>query len=308
MYGPLWVCYLDAFWHYVHVLNTPSTRYDASVFNAVQGSDNWNAYFNNPGPYIIGVINTVYTCGAIFAGFFLGGPVADYFGRRTGIMSGAAFVIVATFMQAWAPRGNLGCFLAGRVLVGIGQGLALTAGSIYIGELAPPDIRGKIMTFWQMFYSVGSFIAYWINFACGQHVNKLSEWDWKIVVIFQLLMPVLIIAQGVFIPETPRWYLSKGKIDGARNSLQRVRNSDQEVEDELLMIREAIEYEKEAISSNYSALWKDKSVRKRLMLAFIINAGQQITGQGSLNSYSTIIYQEVFTSDSTISEWPPSIT
>jgi MFS family permease len=63
-----------------------------------------------------------------------------------------------------------------------------------------------------------------------------------------------------------------------------------------LRIREAIEYEKEAISGSYSALWKDKSLRKRMGLAFIINAGQQITGQGTLNTYSTKIYKKVFTS------------
>lgn len=66
------------------------------------------------------------------------------------------------------------------------------------------------------------------------------------------------------------------------------------------MIREALEFEKEAISSNYSALWKDRSVRKRLLLAFVLNAGQQITGQGTLNTYSTIIYKKVFTKASTI--------
>ena len=115
-------------------------------------------------------------------------------------------------------------------------------------------------------------------------------------------MPVLIVAQVIFIPETPRWYVQKSKIDKARNSLVRVRNTDQDVEDELLMIREALEFEKEAISSSYSALWKDRSVRKRLLLAFVLNAGQQITGQGSLNSYSTIIYEEVFTKSSTISK------
>lgn len=60
------------------------------------------------------------------------------------------------------------------------------------------------------------------------------------------------------------------------------------------MIREAVEFEKEAISSSYSALWKDRSVRKRLLLAFILNAGQQVTGQGTLNSYSTKIYQKVW--------------
>lgn len=67
-----------------------------------------------------------------------------------------------------------------------------------------------------------------------------------------------------------------------------------------MRIREALEYEKEAISSNYSALWKDKSLRKRMVLALIINAGQQVTGQGSLNSYSTKIYQKVFPSSSQI--------
>ena len=61
------------------------------------------------------------------------------------------------------------------------------------------------------------------------------------------------------------------------------------------MIREALEYEKEAISSTYSALWKDPSIRKRLALAFVINAGQQVTGKGSVNTYSTKIYEKVFT-------------
>ena len=175
------------------------------------------------------------------------------------------------------------------------------AGPIYIGELAPPEIRGKIMSFWQMFYSVGSFIAYWVNFGCSKHKATLGEWDWKMVVIFQLLMPILILSQVFFIPETPRWYLQHGnKVDKARAALKKVRNTDQEVEDEILMIREALEFEKEAISSSYSALWKDPSVRKRLLLAFVLNAGQQITGQGTLNTYSTIIYKKVFTNTDTI--------
>ncbi|KAF2255676.1 MFS sugar transporter-like protein [Trematosphaeria pertusa] len=275
--------------------------YDASVFNAVQGSKNWVAYFNHPGPNIIGAINTAYTVGAVVAGFFFGGPLADYAGRRVGMAVGSGLVIIATFMQTFSPRGNVGCFIGGRVLIGLGQGLALTAGPIYIGELAPPEIRGKIMSFWQMFYSVGSFIAYWVNYACSKNPQHLGEWDWRMVVIFQLLMPILIIAQVFFIPETPRWYIQHGnRQEDARRSLHRVRDTDQEVEDELLAIREAIEFEAEAISSGYSALYKDKSVRKRMYLAMIINAGQQITGQGTLNSYSTIIYKKVFKSTSQI--------
>ncbi|KAF2145679.1 uncharacterized protein K452DRAFT_356082 [Aplosporella prunicola CBS 121167] len=273
--------------------------YDASVYNAVLGSDNWMAWFNEPGTQTQGAINTAYTVGAVVAGFFFGGPLADFFGRRIGMAAGCAFVIVATFIQAFAPRGNIGAFIGGRVLIGIGQGLALTAGPIYIGELCPSEIRGKIMSFWQMFYSVGSFLAYWVNYGCQEHKEKLGHWDWRMVVLFQVLMPILILVQLWFIPETPRWYIQKGKpTEKARASLLRVRDTEQEVEDEILVIREALEFEKESISSGYAALWKDPSIRKRLLLAFVINAGQQITGQGTLNTYSTLVYKKVFGKDS----------
>lgn len=270
--------------------------YDASVFNTVQGSKNWIAWFDTPNLQITGAINTAYTVGAIFGGFFMGGPIADWAGRKVGMATGAAFVIVATFMQTFSPWHNIGVFIAGRVLIGIGQGVALTAGPIYIGELAPADIRGKIMSFWQMFFSVGAFIAYWIGYATSKHIPELGDWDWKLVVIFQVLVPVIILGLLFTIPGSPRWYVKHGnQLDKARAALHKVRDTDQEVEDEILIIREALEFEKEAISSGYSALWKDRSVRKRLLLAFIINAGQQITGQGTLNNYSTIIYKKVFT-------------
>jgi hypothetical protein len=121
------------------------------------------------------------------------------------------------------------------------------------------------------------------------------------VVIFQLLVPIIILSLIVTIPGTPRWYIKHGNdIEKARETLHRIRETEQDVEDEILMIREALEFEKEAISSNYSALWKDRSVRKRLLLAFVINAGQQVTGQGTLNTYSTKIYQKVFKNSSQI--------
>jgi sugar porter (SP) family MFS transporter len=243
-------------------------------------------------------VNTTYSIGAIIAGWFMGGPVvsdhihpdtedeeltgqADRFGRRFGM--------------------GIGVFILGRVLIGIGQGMALTAGPVYIGEITPPEIRGTVMSFWQLFYSVGAFIAYWVNYACGKHKTTLGHWDWRMVVIFQMMVPFIIVVQLPFIPETPRWYIQHGdRIEDARKSLQAVRETEQEVEDELLAIREAIVYEKEVISGSYAALWKDPSVRKRLLIAFIINIGQQLTGQGTLNSYSSTIYKSVFTSTDTV--------
>lgn len=104
--------------------------YDASVYNSVQGSDNWVAYFDDPDANLIGAVNTAYTVGAIFGGFFLGGPCADYLGRKMGMGIGCVLVIASTFMQTWAPRHNLGCFIAGRTIIGVGQGIALSKSSL----------------------------------------------------------------------------------------------------------------------------------------------------------------------------------
>lgn len=98
-----------------------------------------------------------------------------------------------------------------------------------------------------------------------------------------------------------QWYIQHGnRIDDARASLRRVRRFEQEIEDEILTIREAIVYEKEVVSGSYLALFKDPSVRKRLLLAFVINAGQQLSGQGTLNQYSSTIYKKIWKSQDTI--------
>ncbi|EMR66581.1 putative sugar transporter protein [Eutypa lata UCREL1] len=279
--------------------------YDASVFNAAQGSNNWLEWFDlNPktDANLIGLINTAYTIGAIVAGWFLGGPVADRFGRRVGMAVGCFLTIIATFLQAFAPYHNIGCFIGGRVLIGLGQGMALTAGPVYINEVSPSEIRGHIMTFWQLNFSVGSFIAYWIAFACNLHKETLGHWDWRMVVIFQLLVPTIICILLPFQPESPRWWIQRhNNVEEARKALLKIRETEQEAEEELQAIRDAIEFEHEVVSSNsYLALFKDPSVRKRLYLAFLLNVGQQLSGQGTLNNYSSAIYKTIWPSSETI--------
>ncbi|KAL2819548.1 general substrate transporter [Aspergillus cavernicola] len=298
--------------------------YDASVFNSVQNSDNWREYFDLPKlriRYMLGLMNTVYTVGGIITGWFLAGPLlglslnlitklqvnlwqADYAGRRWAMGIGCFITCIATFMQCFPPASNpVPAFMAGRVLIGAGQALAIAAGPIYIGEVTPSYIRGLVMAFWQMFYSVGSFVAYWVNYAAGKHREKLGEWDWKMVVIFQLLLPIVIMSQLPFMPESPRWLVQrKNDVEGARKVLALVRDTDEEIDNELASIREAIQYEKEALDSGkraYMTLVKDASVRK-LLLTFLLNIGQQLTGQGTFNSYSSTIYQKIWSNGDTI--------
>ncbi|KAK7720496.1 hypothetical protein SLS63_009838 [Diaporthe eres] len=224
--------------------------FDASVFNAVQGSDAWLNWMGNPGPNLVGGINTAYSVCAIISGWFIAAPTADFLGRKTAMGIGSILIMISAILETCTPKGQIACFIVGRAVNGIGQGIALSAGPSYIGEITPAKIRGIVMTFWQVAYR------------CVKN-NKLEK---------------------------------------ARSSLHATRFSSEEAEEELQTIIQAVEFEKNSkeTSSGYAALWKDKSVRKRLLLALGMNAGQQLTGQGSLTTYSTKIYQGVFDDSSTI--------
>ncbi|KAI0081568.1 putative MFS sugar transporter [Panus rudis PR-1116 ss-1] len=273
--------------------------YDASAFNAVQGYTEFKDHFRHPDANVIGSVNTAYTVAAIIAGFFVSPWMSNTFGRRIAIFVGAFCVIIATFMQTFSPR-TIAPYIVGRAVIGWGQGIALPAAATYISEVAPTEIRGRVLSFYQVFYSVGSFFCFWCAFGTTRAPDSIGNWRWQSVTLLQLLCPLMICSSMLFCPESPRWLVAHGYIDKARAVLQKTRAAEN-VEDELRGIEEAITYEQTQLAGiSYKQFIVDPSVRWRFFLAVVINFGQQATGQGSLNSYSTIIYSKVFSSNSTV--------
>ncbi|EWG41141.1 hypothetical protein FVEG_03302 [Fusarium verticillioides 7600] len=276
--------------------------YDSSTFNAAQGSVHFMNYFNNPSPSTIGSVNTAMAVSSIITGVFLSALVSDRFGRKWSMWAGAVLVIISTFISTFTPP-VIGGYIAGRAITGFGQGLMMPAGPVFINEIAPAKLRGSIMSFWQLNFAIGSFVAYWINYACSKNAERLEEWDWKIVMFLQIFFPVIIISGLLFCPETPRWYVQNDRFEEAYNTLLQIRDDPDLIAQEMQDIRQAIAFEKKEGNSTwarYKLLWTDKSVRKRILLAATMNIGQQLTGNNSLATYSTIIYKKVFTSNSQI--------
>jgi hypothetical protein len=115
-----------------------------------------------------------------------------------------------------------------------------------------------------MNFSIGSFMAYWINFACSNYSERLGNWDWRITMLFQLLAPVCVIALLWFCPESPRWYIKKDRVEEAVRTLQLIRDDPERVQTEVTDICRAIQYEKDNQVAGYAALWRDRSIRQRL--------------------------------------------
>lgn len=149
------------------------------------------------------------------------GAMADWLGRRPLLVTSAFLCFVSGLVMLWSP--NVYVLLLARLLDGFGMGLAVTMVPIYISEIAPPEIRGTLNTLPQFTGSAGMFLSYCMVF--GMSLTNSPSWRLMLAVLAlpSLLYFVLAI---LFLPETPRWLVSKGQMLEARKVLQRLRGRD----------------------------------------------------------------------------------
>lgn len=146
------------------------------------------------------------------------GPVSDLFGRRPMLILSAFFYFISGLIMLWSP--NVYVLLLARLIDGFGVGLAVTLTPIYISETAPSEIRGLLNTLPQFTGSGGMFFAYCMVFG----LSLMASTSWRLMLgvlsIPSLLYFVLAI---LYLPESPRWLVSKGKMGEAKKVLQRLR-------------------------------------------------------------------------------------
>lgn len=149
------------------------------------------------------------------------GAIADWLGRRPLLVISAFLYFVSGLVMLWSP--NVYVLLLARLLDGLGMGLAVTVIPIYISEIAPPEIRGTLNTLPQFTGSAGMFLSYCMVF--GMSLMNSPSWRLMLAVLsipslFYFLLAIL------FLPETPRWLVSKGQMLEAKKVLQRLRGRD----------------------------------------------------------------------------------
>ena len=264
--------------------------YDGSLFGSFQVMQPFLNHFGNPTPYWMGMMSTAPGIAATIYAFFLAPLVNDYLGRRTSVFLASIVNIIGAVIQTFAP--NVGAYMAGRAISYISLAQGQNAAPLFVAEIALPKIRGRLVSFWQMFWSFGAIEASYICLGTSYYPS-LGNWMWKIPCLLQVVTPVMICSLIYICPESPRWLVSKGRIEEARQSLLRVRLAE-DVEDELNDIRGAVAYESEYAKGRYKQWFVNKSYARRLGIVFALFLGQQLGGQSALHQYSGIIYNSVF--------------
>ncbi|KAJ2339363.1 hypothetical protein GGH92_006754, partial [Coemansia sp. RSA 2673] len=251
--------------------------YDTGVISGalVVIKDDWHLT-NTQQEFIVGGTTLGAIVGGLFSGYF-----ADRWGRRViTCLSSIVFIVGAVIMTFSTHYSVL---IAGRVVVGLAVGAASMVVPIYIGELAPKEVRGRLVTLNVLAITGGQLIAYLIAWALADVHNG---WRWMFAV--SAFPAVVQLCCLPWLPESPRVLIRRGQEDKARAILRRVYGSkvpESLVEDELASVHQSMRTEN---ASRYRDLLRTINLRP-LLVACMLQLMQQFSGFNTAMYYSATI-------------------
>ncbi|KAJ4149145.1 hypothetical protein NW754_000584 [Fusarium falciforme] len=247
-------------------------------------------------------IVSVYQAGAFFGSLFAYG--SSYFlGRRYSlILFSLIFMLGAGMMLGANADRGLGLIIGGRVLAGIGVGGCSNMTPIYISELAPPAVRGRLVGLYELGWQAGGLVGFWINYGINKHMPfspGVNEKVWLIPFAVQLIPAGLLLVGALFIPESPRWLFSKGRRDKAIENLCWMRNLSQDhiyIVEEINFIDSDIERYHNDVGAGFwkpFAALKEKKVQWRFLLGGLLFVFQNGSGINAINYYSPTVFKSI---------------
>ncbi|MGW5318305.1 sugar porter family MFS transporter [Nocardia thailandica] len=160
----------------------------------------------------VGVITSSLLIGAAI-GSLTGGWLADRVGRRRTLLGAATLFFAGAIAQALSP--NPAFMVGTRLLLGVAVGTASLVVPMYVSEIAPATYRGRLVSMNSLMIAGGQLLAYIVNALLAPTGN------WRVMLAMAAIPAVALFAGMLFMPDSPRWYLSKGREDDARRVLRR---------------------------------------------------------------------------------------
>ena len=238
-----------------------------------------------------------------FFGAIIAGDVADHIGRRTTIIIGCTIFCVGGIFETAST--GIAVMCVGRIICGVGVGFISAIVILYMSEIAPKKVRGALVAGYQQCITIGILLANCVVYATQDRDDTGS---YRIPIAVQFLWAI-ILAVGLFIlPESPRFYVKKGKLEQAARSLARVRGQPIDsgyIQDELAEIIANNEYEKKVVpQTTYIQGWtncftgsifKGNSNIRRTVVGILMQMMQQLTGINFIFYFGTVFFQSLGT-------------
>ncbi|KAF1350623.1 putative glucose transporter rco-3 [Delphinella strobiligena] len=280
--------------------------YDSGYINGVLSESNFIEVVQGPGSTVLSsshdsLIVSILSAGTFF-GALIAGDVAEIIGRRPTVITGCFIYILGVIIQMCTGLGGdgstgLGLIVAGRIVAGLGVGFESAIVILYMSEICPRKLRGALVAGYQFCVTLGLLIASCVDYAVK---DRSDSGDYRIPIGIQFAWGLILGIGLFFLPESPRFFVKRGKLEEARSALGRLRSQpgDSEyVEAELAEIIANEEYERAVIPSTgwfnswancfKGSLWNQKSSLRRTILGTSLQMMQQWTGVNFVFYYST---------------------
>ncbi|MGA9121453.1 MAG: D-xylose transporter XylE [Bacteroidota bacterium] len=220
--------------------------YDTAVISGTVGA--LNAYFVLPRGLSEIAANSLlgFTVSGALLGCVIGGAIAgfmgNFFGRKNALLLSAILFVITSVGSAipelgFTPIGEGGPevlpqFIVYRMIGGIGVGMASLLSPLYIAEIAPADKRGQLVSYNQLAIIIGMLLVYFVNYAISLQGDDLwlNTVGWRWMFGSETVPSALFFFMVLFIPESPRWLMMKGRKEKALSILQRINGKERSAE------------------------------------------------------------------------------
>lgn len=284
----------------IPLLTSCVNGYDSSLVNGLQLIQAWRVQFGFPRGEILGIITSTQVIGSL-VGLPFAPWCSDRFGRRVTLFAGALLMLAGVLLQVMAL--SVAMFIGARLLIGVGLAFGLNAAPLLVTELAYPTQRCKMTSLYNTSWYGGSIIAAWVCFvgtvSDNDTLSKKSSWSWRVPVLIQGLGPLLQVFLIWFVPESPRWLVSKGWESKAAKMLARFHSvgSDERnplVLFEIAQIRHSLTTEKRINKKvSFATLFSTPGNRKRMQIVLGLTLFSQWSGNGLASFYINLMLENV---------------
>ncbi len=234
--------------------------------------------------------------GATF-GALLGGGLSDYFGRKRTMITSALLFAISMVGCAFAP--NFTLLVAFRIIGGMGIGVASIVCPMYISEIAVARSRGMLVALYQLAVTIGVLGAYVSNFYLLHYAQSatsaegwmghifVSEW-WRGMLGVGVVPSLIFLVCVLFLPESPRWLVLKGRVDRAEGILGKIYHNISEIKRQ---VKETLEVAASSTSVGYAALLKP-GIRRAVIIGVCIAMLGQFMGVNAVLYYGPTIFKD----------------
>lgn len=219
--------------------------------------------------------------GAII-GCLIAGNIADKFGRKKGLLVAAALFFISSLCMAFSA--NKDVFIASRFLAGIGVGMASMLSPMYIAEVAPADVRGRMVAINQLTIVTGILITNIINYS----LRNIGPDAWRWMFGLGTIPSGLFFIGALALPESPRWLVNVSRKDEALKVLRKIGNN-VFAETTLTSIQSSLTGH---TKQGYAAAFK-KGVLPAVMIGIGLAVFQQLCGINVVFNYTPRIFQSI---------------